>query len=35
MDITPSGALADECVVIGGEVQKETYKEISKRNGYV
>ncbi len=30
LDITPSGTLADECVVIGGELQKETYKEFQK-----
>jgi ribonucleoside-triphosphate reductase (formate) len=30
MDITPSGTLANESVVLGGELQKETYKEFQE-----
>ncbi len=30
LDIKPTGTLADEGVVVGGELQKETYKEFQK-----
>jgi anaerobic ribonucleoside-triphosphate reductase len=30
MDLTPSGALAEEAVIIGGERQKEKYKDFQK-----